>query len=152
MMVSFRPAVTFTADYKPNNTNNSANPQPNSVVEGSPKRTPVKDAVSDVAKFFVSTSEMTKATVKGGIYGFLTGTAVAGYRFMTKAIPQALKKGDSILEVFKHPAKSIGWKGNLFAASAAILVAGYHIIKGKLSANQRTANVDHQLYTGHRDI
>lgn len=144
MAVRFNPSISFQSGTKCSNCESSnAAPQ---------RQTPVKDGVADVAKFFVSTSEMTKATVKGGIYGFLAGTAVAAYRFLAKALPNTYKEGDSILNAFKHPAKTIGWKGNLFAGVTALGVFGFHLVKGKLSANQRTANVDHQLYTGHRDI
>lgn len=141
MAVYFNPSVSFRSGAALNNDGSNAQ-QP---------QTPVKDGVADVAKFFVSTSEMTKAAVKGGIYGFLAGTAVAGYKFVTKVIPNTFKEGNSILNAFKHPAKSLGWKGNLLAGAAALGVFAFHIVKGKLSANQKTADVDHQLYTGHRD-
>ena len=116
------------------------------------KVSPLRGAFSDIAKFFVSTSEMTQATIKAIAYGFVTGTAVAAYKWATKAIPAAFKEGGSIVETLKHPAKSIGWKGNLLAGVAALGVASYNLVRGKLRTNQRTANVDHQLYTGHRDI
>ncbi len=140
MLVSLKPSLSFKANLKPNSADDIQ------------KDTPVRDGVADVAKFFVSTSEMTRATVKGAISGFLAGTLVAGYKFVTKVLPNTFKEGNSILNAFKNPAKSIGTKGNLTAVGVAVGVFLGNIVLGKLRANQRTANVDHQLYTGHRDV
>lgn len=142
MSLYFNPSVSFQADARLKSDG----------LQSSRQQSPVRDGVADVAKFFVSTSEMTKATVKGGIYGFLAGTTVAGYKFVTKVLPDTFKEGNSILNAFKHPAKSIGRKGNLAAVGVAVGVFLGNILMGKLRANQRTANVDHQLYTGHRDV
>lgn len=157
MAINFNPAITFRAKAPINPENNGIseeNIQPvTQVPVTSPaKVSPVRGAFSDIAKFYVSASEMTKAVIKAGAYGFMTGTAVAAYKWMSKALPNAFKEGGSIVNTIKHPARSIGWKGNLFAGVAALGVATYHIVRGKLKANQGTANVDHQLYTGHRDI
>ena len=37
------------------------------------------------------------------------------------------------------------------AGTASAIVLGYHLVKGKLEANQKTAVIDHKLKTGHRD-
>lgn len=154
MAISLNPAINFTSNRTNRNYEYLSNPTVQDVPQEytAPKQQPARTAFSDIAKFFVSTSEMTKATIKAVVYGFLTGTAIAGYKWATKAIPNAFKEGGSLVETMKHPAKSIGWKGNLFAGVAALGVASFQIVKGKLKTNQRTANVDHQLYTGHRDI
>ena len=125
---------------------NYVNTSPNST------QTPFKNGIANIAKLFVVTGEMTKGIIKAVLYGFLTGTVIAGWKWTTKALPKAFTKEGSIKETFNHPARSIGWKANLLAGTAALGVAAYHIVRARLKSNQGTANVDHQLYTGHRDI
>ncbi len=152
--VSFRASDTVVAKGSAQSnqqvTNNTGVSGTNSQPVRSKKT--IKDRIADIAKFYTVAGEMTKGTFKAIAYGFLAGTAVAGWAWMTKTLPQAFSKGSSVKSVFANPAKSIGWKSNLLAGTAALAVAAYQLVKAKLKANQRTANVDHQLYTGHRDI
>ena len=48
-------------------------------------------------------------------------------------------------QVFKQPIKSMSTPVKIVAGLAAAGVATYHIIKGKLMANQRNAFVDQKL-------
>ena len=151
MVVNLNPAV------KPyyNNYNNNYNNYNRQVCFGNNLTKPeekggFREDLSKIAKFFTTLSEMTKATVKGAGYGALTGTVFASGFWLFKALPKGFKKGQSLKNVFKHPLKSIGTKGKIISGAAALLVAAGHIINGKLKSNQRTANVDHQLKTGHR--
>lgn len=114
-----------------------------------------KDSFANIIKFFINLGEMTKASLKALLYGALAGTVVAGGQLLSLTVfPKAAAKGFSsrFKEAISHPVKTLGVKGNLLAAGAGLVVASYQLIKGKLLANKRTANVDHQLYTGHRDV
>lgn len=114
------------------------------------KRKGVREDISKIAKFFTTLSEMTKATFKAIGYGALTvGASLFGF-WAFGAVPRGFTKGKNILDAFKHPIKNISKKGKVVTALLGLGVASYHIIKGKLISNQRTANVDHQLKTGHR--
>ena len=155
MAITFNPALSFQAS-RPNPVIDTEikSESVNSTVPvmENPKVSPVRGVLSNIAKAFVSTTQMTQATIKAVVYGFITGSIVAGYKYVTTAIPAAFKEGGSIIETLEHPARSIGWKGNFMAGVAALGVASYHIMRGMLKTNQGTANVDHQLYTGHRDV
>ncbi len=152
MAIEFNPAIS-SYNYRPQHVNFSANNIANTTV---PQEKPennksgFKEDLSKIAKFFTTLSEMTKATVKGVAFGGVTGAAFLSGFWLFKALPKGFRKGQSLTNVFKHPLKSIGTKGKVISGIAALAVASAHIIKGKLRANQRTANVDHQLKTGHR--
>ncbi len=114
------------------------------------KRSGLREDISKIAKFFTTLGEMTKASVKAVGYGTLTvGASLLGF-WTFGAVPRGFKNGNNIIDAFKHPIKNISKKGKVITALLGLGVASYHLIKGKLIANQRTANVDHQLKTGHR--
>ena len=48
-------------------------------------------------------------------------------------------------EVFKNPMKSMGTPAKVIAGLATAGVVAYHIIRGKMQANQRNAFVDQKL-------
>ena len=114
------------------------------------KRSGLREDISKIAKFFTTLSEMTKASFRAVGYGALTVAASLTGFWAFGAVPRGLKKGNNVLDAFKHPIKNISKKGKVITALLGLGVASYHLIKGKLIANQRTANVDHQLKTGHR--
>ena len=105
----------------------------------------LRKGLASIAKFFTATEEITKGTAKGAVYGTMTGVGciIAGWLF--DALPKGLKKGGSLKNTFKHPIKSIGTPAKIISGLAAVGVAVYHIIKGKLQANQRNAFVDQKL-------
>jgi hypothetical protein len=116
------------------------------------KKTTFKEKVANVWKFFSEMGKMTEATVKGVFYGATTGVALLGGAWLFKALPKAfVKEGPKLLEVVKHPLKHMGKGGKIIAGIGSALVLGYHLVVGKLEANQRTAVIDHKMKTGHRD-
>ena len=116
------------------------------------KRKGFMEGISNIAKFFVSLGEMTKASLKaiGGAAVAAAGTMTAFWAFGT--LPKAFQQGkEALKEVCKHPIKNTSKAGKVVAGIVGAGVAAYYIIKGVLTMNQRTANVDHALKTGHRD-
>ncbi len=112
----------------------------------------LKERGADVWKFFASANAFTQAIVKGLAYGVATGAAILAGSWLFNTLPKAFtKEGPKFVEIFKHPIKNINKSGKVLASIGTILVAGYHAVKGKLDANQRTAAIDHKLKTGHRD-
>lgn len=111
------------------------------------------EGVSNIVKFFTTLGEMTKATIKAAWYGGLTmlGGLAAFWAF--GSLPSAFQsvKG-GYKEMFKHSFKNIAKSGKIASGIAAGTVAAYHIVKGVLKSNTKTANVDHALRTGHRDV
>ena len=55
------------------------------------------------------------------------------------------------MNTIKHPLKAVGKSGKIMAGIGAGAVLAYQLITGKLEANQKTAVIDHKMYTGHRD-
>lgn len=110
----------------------------------------LREGLSDTAKFYTNAKEMTKATAKAVGYGTIAaGATFAGF-WLFGAVPRSIKEVN--LLAFKNPLKSLSTKGKVLTALAGVAVAGYELIRGKLRANQKTANVDHQLKTGHRTV
>lgn len=109
------------------------------------KQHKLKKGLASIAKFFTATEEITKGTAKGAVYGSMTGIGLMAAGWLLGALPHGFKKGNSLKEVFKHPIKSISKSTKITSALAAIGVATYHIIRGKLQANQRNAFVDQKL-------
>lgn len=122
------------------------------VEEEPKKKTTFKEKIANVWKFFSATDKMLGATFKGLFYGALTGTALVGGAWMYRALPKAFaKEGPKFLELVKHPLKHVGTAGKVIAGVGSALVLAYHLVVGKLEANQRTAVIDHKMKTGHRD-
>lgn len=94
-----------------------------------------KGIIAKVAYAWINFSEGTKGILKGLFYGGLTGGVIAG--------------GDKIVSKFKK--KPMGKIGKILAPIAGVVVFAYQFIMARLTANQRTANVDHMLYDGHRN-
>ena len=112
----------------------------------------LKERGADVWKFFASANAFTQAIVKGLAYGVATGAAILAGSWLFNTLPKAFtKEGPKFAEILKHPIKHINKSGKVLASIGTVLVAGYHAVKGKLDANQRTANIDHKLKTGHRE-
>ena len=115
------------------------------------KKKPFRNFIANVAKFFATTTEMVKGTFKGAGYGAATAGGILAVGWLFGALPQGFRKGGSLKEVCKNPIKSIGTKTKVGAAVAAVAVLAGHIISAKLKANQKTADIDHQLKVGHRN-
>lgn len=110
----------------------------------------VKGAVANTAYAWVNVTEAIKGILKGTIYGFLTGTAVAGFD-MIKSGTKKYKKGQIQFSELWNRKKAMSKTGKVLSFVAAGLVFVGHLVNAKLNINKRTANVDHMLYSGHRD-
>lgn len=157
MQVSFNPNVNFKQQIQTqgiagqNSVPYNVPVQP--AVVANKKSSSFKEKISNVAKFFTNLSEMTKATVKAFAYGGLTSFAIGASYWTFGAFPRGLrsKEKGAFKNVLNKPFKSLSTQGKVITLLAGASVAAFQLIKGKLTANQRTANVDHQLKTGHRN-
>lgn len=114
--------------------------------EAAPKqKKSFKERIASVAKFFTATEEITKGTAKGVVYGTMSGIGMMALNWLFVSLPKGFKKGNSLKETFKHPVKSISKGGKIASAVVGAGVLVYHIVKGKLQANQRNAFVDQKL-------
>lgn len=107
-----------------------------------------KNRIASIAKFFTATEEITKGTAKGAIYGTLTGGLIMAGGWLFGALPKGLKKGNSLIKVFKHPYQVISSKTKITASIAAAGIAIYHIIRGNMQANLHKAFIDKKLNNG----
>ena len=116
------------------------------------KGNPFINFVSNVAKAFASFGEITKGIVKGLIYGTLTYYTAKGGAWLFDSLPRGFKelsKNDNS-DVAKQAFKSVSKKGKFISGILGAGVLSYHVIKGILNKNKKTASIDHQLKTGHR--
>jgi len=112
----------------------------------------IKGAVEGVWKFFSVTGKMTKATIQGLFYGAVTGAAFLGGSWLFASLPKAFtKEGPKLTDVIRHPLKNISKSGKVFAGIAAAAVLAGNIILGRLQSNENTAEIEHKIYSGHRD-
>ena len=122
--------------------------EPAAPQEEDKKKGGLRNTIANVAKFFTTASEMTKASAKALWYGTTSGAATLAAFWALGAIPKQIKN-KSFKKAFTEPLKSISTKGKVIAAVVALAVATVHIIKGILKSNQRAANVEHQLDVEH---
>lgn len=117
------------------------------------KKTTLKEKFANVWKFFANLGQMTKAVGKGLLYGSATAASLLAGSWLFNTLPKAFtKEGPKLMQVIKHPITHIGKSGKIIAGIGAALVMAYHLIAGRLTANQRTADIDHKLHVGHRDV
>lgn len=105
----------------------------------------LKQRLASILKFFIATEEITKGTAKGAIYGTLTGGLIMGAGWFFGALPKGMKNVNSLVEVFKHPFRSISSKTKITAGITAVGIAAYHIVKGNLQANLQKTFIDQKL-------
>lgn len=118
-----------------------------------PKENTPRNSAAKIWKFFAVANQMANSSLKGIFYGALTGVTFLTGSWLFKSLPNAFsKEGATIWQTIRHPLKNIGKPGKVIAASASGLVLAYHLVKGKLEANQKTAVIDHKLKVGHRDV
>lgn len=119
---------------------------------GNPQSTSFKTGIAGVWKFFTVANQMANASLKGLFYGALTGITLLSGSWLFKSLPKAFtKEGPTLLNTITHPLKNIGKSGKIIAGIGSGAVLAYHLITGKLDANQKTAVIDHKLKIGHRD-
>lgn len=121
-------------------------------VKSAPKRT-WREQTAGFWKFFASTSQLAQGYVKGLFFGVATGMGLLAGSWFFDSLPKAFTKGGPKLsETILHPIKHIGTAGKVIAGLGTVFVMAYHAIKGHLNANQRTADIDHKMKVGHREI
>jgi len=117
------------------------------------QKTTFKEKIANVWKFFTTLGRMTTAVFKGIGYGAATAASLLAGSWLFNTLPKAFsKEGPKFAQILKHPIKNISKSGKIIAGIGAAAVFAYHLIAGKLSANQRTAVIDHKLHVGHRDV
>ena len=115
------------------------------------KKTSFKEGIADVWKFFSVSGNMISASFKGLISGTLTAGGLLATAWLFRALPKAFdKNGPTMAEIIKKPLKHVGLSGKIIAGIGGAGVLAYHLIAGKLKANQDTADIDHKLKVGHR--
>lgn len=116
-------------------------------------KTTFKEKIANVWKFFTNLGQMTAAAVKGLLYAGATAVTLLAGSWLFNTLPKAFsKEGPKFVQIIKQPLKNISKSGKVIAGIGAALVFGYHLIAGRLSANQKTAVIDHKLHVGHRDV
>ena len=95
----------------------------------------LKEGFINIRKFFITTGYMIGGTVKGAAIGAVGGMATLGAlatKNMIKKAPEILTKGN---------------KAAAIAVGAGLLAI--ELVKAKLNANDRGADLDHKWRTGH---
>lgn len=155
MAVTLNPQINYSPKVITKNDENKASlSKPIADVEPTqspekPKST-VKNAAANIAYAWVNLAEGSKGLLKGIFYGFLAGTLVAGLNMIRSGWKKYKNEGKPLLEMFNRK-KSMSKTGRILAPVTAGAVFVWNIILARLKINQRTANIDHQLYEGHRD-
>lgn len=117
------------------------------------KNSSFNESVAGVWKFFSVANQMANAALKGLFYGALTGVSLLTGSWLFKSLPKAFsKEGPGLWETLRHPINNISKSGKIIAGAGSGLVLAYHLVKGKLDANQNTAVIDHKLKVGHRTV
>lgn len=106
-----------------------------------------KNGCARVQKFFIMTGAFAGGLVKGTLLGGLTAGAV----LLGNGAYRAVKLGSLAKEAGKNVAK-VSTLGKAAAVIAGGTVLIYKMVKAKLNANERTANVDHRWRTKHNEV
>lgn len=111
------------------------------------------ESVAGFWKFFSVANQMANAALKGIFYGALTGLAFLTGSWTFKSLPKAFsKEGPTIWQTLRHPINNISKSGKVIAGVASGAVLAYHLVKGRLESNQKTAVIDHKMKVGHRNV
>jgi len=95
----------------------------------------VKEGFINIRKFFINAGYAVAGTAKGALFGGAAGLATLG----GLALKNTVQKAPKVLTT-----------GNKVAAAAVgVSVLGIELIKAKLNANNRGADLDHKWHTGH---
>jgi len=95
----------------------------------------LKEGFINIRKFFITTGYMIGGTIKGAAVGAVGGAATLGalaLKNTAKKAPEVLTKGN---------------KAAAIAVGAGLLAI--ELVKAKLNANDRGADLDHKWHTGH---
>ncbi len=108
-----------------------------------------KEGVSKIWKFFSVAGTMTVAATKGLVQGAVVGVGVLASAILLKGGISLIKGTKSFGEIAKHPFATAGKSGKLLAIAAGGAVLAGHLIKGKLTANQNSAVIEHKMDVEH---
>lgn len=159
MKVEFNPVVNFVGDREVTDkasleVDDSAKipEQKSDEFVNSKKESPKKfrNAVGDVWKFFSVFGTMSVAVVKGLLYSVVTGAGILAVSTVINT-PKSLRSGLKLSQIISHPIKNAGTAGKIIAGVSGAIVFVSNLVKGKLEANQNTADIDHKLKIGHRN-
>lgn len=95
----------------------------------------LKEGFINIRKFFITTGHMAWGTMKGAVYGGIAGLATLG----ALALKNTVKKAPEVLTKWNKAA----------AVAVGTGVLAIELIKEKLKANDRGADLDHKWRTGH---
>lgn len=114
----------------------------------------LKNGVAKTWKFFSVAETFVGSVLKGLVYGTLASGAAIMLLWPFKALPKAFAKASDLTlkDVIKHPVKHLGKGGKIAVGALGLGTLVYHLVAGKLRANQNTAVIDHKLHVGHRDV
>ena len=151
MAITFNPQTTISSNLAFKQNTNVSAPQADSTSTApqEPAKKPVTGFLAKMAYAWINLSEGTKGVVKGAIGGLAVGTLIAGVD-KTASLFKTID-GMTFLDKIKHPTKGLSKYGRVIAPIAAGVVFIANVVSARLTANKRTANVDQQLYTGHRE-
>lgn len=110
-----------------------------------------KEAVADTWKFFTVAGTLTTAAARGLWQGAITGAAVLASAVILRGTSAVIKNEKTFSDIIKHPLKTAGLGGKVFAVIAGGLVLTGHIVAGKLKANQKSAVIEHKIDVPHEN-
>lgn len=108
-----------------------------------------KGIVAKLGYAWVNFSEGTKGFIKGIFYGMLTTVGICLYKTVKLSFKKYKNKEIKFSEMF-HYKKVMTKPAKFLAVMAGGTVFAANLVIATLKANQRSANVDHMLYDGHR--
>lgn len=122
--------------------------QTSTATSAQPKPSLIKRMIAKIAYGWINLSEFARGLTAGVIVGGITGTGLAAADLLVSGVKNIKDLG--FKQAFK-PSNSLGKVGKILAPITSLVVLVGFMINAKLNANKRTANVDHAIYTGHRD-
>lgn len=165
MAISFNPQIKFTSEAalkKDNSSKQAASSSTSASAETKApqqdtapvKKTPVRNFFANIAYGWINLSEGVRGVANGLLSGVLTGTMLGAGDWLITGIKRLNKnhlEHITFKQMFTKPKSALSKVGKYWAPAAAVAMFASNLIMARLDANKRTANVDHQLYTGHRD-
>lgn len=108
-----------------------------------------KGILAKLGYAWVNFSEGTKGIFKGIFYGVLTSAAFSTYKTLSSGIKKYKQKEIKFSEIFNYK-KTLSKSAKVLTVFLGAAVFMANLVIATLKANQRSANVDHMLYDGHR--
>lgn len=96
-----------------------------------------KSFASKILSAWVNTSELVGGLIGGAFSAFMVGTLLAGADLLHSGITKKAEWKD----IFKTPTKMLGTVGKYFAPGVAGIIFADHMIKAKMSANEKTSKI-----------